>query len=136
MGWWWILNRGLLLSNAGRVPIPGKGEERGNNEKEKGCTRSLQVQSGLIVKVGPGLEIQQKQTNKKKQPKKSRIFFFFPPRETSPSVQEMSATFHLHMAQLENMDMECVFCQALEMNLHQPHNPQNGSPGIFEFHFV
>ena len=76
-----------------------------------------------------------KKKKEKKRKRKARIFFFSS-RETSPRVQEMSTTFHLHMVQLENMEMVCGLCQALEMNLHKPHNPQNGSPGIFEFHFV
>ena len=94
-GWWRIVNRGLL-SNAGRGPIPGKGEERGNDEKEKGCTRNLQIQSGLTVKVGQGLGIQQKKKKKKKKPTqnkkptKSRIFFFSSKRNQPQGARDVN----------------------------------------------
>lgn len=49
--------------NPGGVPIPWEGEwvQRGSDEKEKSCTRNLQVQSGLpALKGGLGLDIQEK----------------------------------------------------------------------------
>ena len=49
--------------NPGGVPIPRKGEwvQRGSDEKEKSCTKNLQVQLGLpALKGGLGLGIQEK----------------------------------------------------------------------------
>lgn len=116
-----------------RMQVEAQFQEKVKREammkKEKGCTSNLQIQSGLTVKVGQGIvNTAKKNTNLKQKTHKIQDFFFFPPRETSPRVQEKS-TFHLHMTPAGKYGV--WFLPGFGDEPAQPHNPQNGSPGIF-----